>query len=722
MNYNGGISLNFDLNKQSVDTQVKTETVDHSDVAIIGMSGKFPEAENLDEFWGNLKNGMDCIRKVPNNREADYYDNQLVTDHMKKGFLNEIDKFDYSYFSIVYNEAVLIDPNQRLLLETTIHAIEDLGYSQETLNNTKVGVFVGFSSDLNEEYKTHCFKQQPEVFSRAIAGNLKSVIASRIAYYLNLKGPSMVVDTACSSSLVALHLACQSLKEKECQMAIVGSVNLDIMHTINAELNIGVRSSDGRVKAFDDSANGTGDGEGVISIILKPLKNAIKDHDHIYAVVKGSAVNQDGKTIGITAPNPESQAQVITDAWRNAKVNPETITYIEAHGTGTKLGDPIEMKGLQMAFEKYTKRKQFCAVGSVKTNIGHLGCAAGLAGLVKVVLSLNQKKIPPHINLKQLNSKISCMDSPVYINRKLINWDYTEGLRRCGISSFGMSGTNCHVVVEEAPQPEERPECSEGYYIFCLSALEEKTLRKQINEYSDYMNHHSKLNLMDVCYTASTGRKHFPHRLAIVVGNMEDLKNKLDLILREELGTLEEDFIFYRQSRLIHAQDTKCNGVEIYEYEKREYTQNVDQLILKRVEDSGEHRDILSTIAQLYVQGADVNWKKMYRGKVCNRISLPSYPFLRTRCWVASTLPVNQEKEENQMEKEEMDSIYSIHSEQFTWIENDVKIIVSQSIGLPVEKIDVYMNFFEMGLDSILLIDIIGKINKKFGVEIPGGE
>lgn len=290
-----------------------------------------------------------------------------------------------------------MDPRQRLFLESAWSTLEDAGYSGGQLSGTKTGIYVGLSSDGSNEYFKLIEQGDPSLIGLSTAGNIKSFIASRLAYILDLQGPSMIIDTACSSSLVALHVACQAIKNNECEAALVGGVNIKIFPKTEEEnkMGIGISSSDSKIRTFDDQADGTNSGEGVASILIKPLHKAIRDRDHIYAVIKGSAVNQDGSSVGITAPNMTAQENVIVEAWRQAHVDPRTITYWEAHGTGTKLGDPIEVHAIQRAFSRFTDRKQFCAIGSLKTNIGHLDSLAGLAGLMKAVMAIQYKKYRP---------------------------------------------------------------------------------------------------------------------------------------------------------------------------------------------------------------------------------------------------------------------------------------------------------------------------------------
>ncbi|MCK4260252.1 MAG: hypothetical protein KAX49_14840, partial [Halanaerobiales bacterium] len=435
------------------------------DIAIIGLACKFAEAQDKDQFWQVLREGKDCIRKLPKSRKENVDEylkfSGLTLDDViirEGGYLEEIDKFDYAFFKISPKEASLMDPNQRLFLETAWRTIEDAGYAPSKLAGTNTGVFVGYSHDFGDSYKKLIHKYAPESLSMATLGNINSVITGRISYLLDLRGPSMLVDTACSSSLLAVHLAAESIKNGDCEMAIAGGVKLWLIPVEpkdagefggEAGPGIGIESKDGRARTFDDNTTGTGFGEGVGAVLLKPLKKAIEDGDRIYAVIKGSATNHDGKSIGISAPNVEAQEAVIQKAWKRAGINPETISYIEAHGTGTKLGDPLEIYALQNSFAKHTKKKHFCAVGSAKSNVGHLDNAAGIVGLIKVILALKNREIPASLHFKKPNKEIDFLNSSVYVNDELRPWLVEKEPRRAGVSSFGLSGTNVHLVLEE---------------------------------------------------------------------------------------------------------------------------------------------------------------------------------------------------------------------------------------------------------------------------------
>ena len=370
----------------------KDSDTNNHDIAIIGIAAKFPGAENIEEFWNNIEVGRDCINSYPLEREKDSRPFVLHFSSMQDGeykyanggYLREIDMFDNDFFKISPAEASLMDPNQRMFLQTAWNALEDAGLNKEELKESKTGVYLGYSNA--PLYSQLITKLSPDLYQMSVAGNVASIIASRISYMLDLRGPSMLIDTACSSSMVATHMACKALINGECDMAISGGVKINIA-PVEGISNIGIEASSGVTKTFDDSSTGTVWGEGVAAIILKPLKKAIEDGNQIYAVIKGSAINQDGTSVGITAPNKKSQTDVICNAWKDAKIDPKTISYIEAHGTGTQLGDTVEIEALSEAFRKYTDKKQFCAIGSVKTNIGHLDAMSGMSGLIKAILS-----------------------------------------------------------------------------------------------------------------------------------------------------------------------------------------------------------------------------------------------------------------------------------------------------------------------------------------------
>lgn len=428
------------------------------DIAIIGVSLKLADYEDTENFWADLISAKDRIRSMPEQRKKDADEilrfigqdtGQLRYRDM--AYLDRLDEFDYRFFHLSPKEAEIMSPNQRLFMQTAWKALEDAGYGGTKLKGAKVGVFMGMSSA--QEYGELAGRIHRDDSEQIFLSNVPSNTATRLSFVLDWRGPALMVDTACSSSLTAVHLACRSLRANECKLALVGTAKTAILPAALDKVEI--ESSDGRTRTFDDASDGTGGGEGVIAVLLKPLNQALKDEDSIYAVIKGSALNQDGTAAGMTVPNADAQAELIDQAWKDAGIDPRTLRFIEAHGTGTKLGDPIEIDGINKAFAKYTSDKHFCAVGSVKTNFGHLDHAAGLIGLVKAALSLHKKKIPPLAHFKKANSKIPFANSPVFPADRLIDLSEAEQPLRCGVSAFGLSGVNCHVVMEEAPAPKQ---------------------------------------------------------------------------------------------------------------------------------------------------------------------------------------------------------------------------------------------------------------------------
>jgi polyketide synthase PksN len=472
-----------------------------------------------------------CIRDIPAPRKKDVEDYlAFVNKHPAEityedaAYLDEIDQFDYRFFRLSPKEASLMDPNQRLFLQTAWTTLEDAGYGGQRLVGTRTGVYVGFGGD--SEYKKLVAHLDPSSLSLAVTGNLPPIIASRLSYLLDLKGPSMLVNTVCSSSLLAVHLACQGIRNGECHLAIAGGVQTYVLPI--RPTKVGIESSDFKTKTFDHSSDGTGSGEGVAAVLLKPLHKALKDRDHIYAVIKGGAVNQDGRSIGISAPNPAAQEDVMVRAWKDANIEPETISYIEAHGTGTKLGDPIEIEGITRAFARYTGKKQFCAIGSVKSNMGHLDNSAGIAGLIKAALALKNKEIPPTLHFNRPNRKIPFHRSPVYVNDILRPWKTNGSPRRCGVSSFSFSGTNCHLVLEEAPEIDKKKGEGKGdWEILTLSAETDSGLERLVAQYKKLVIG-KEFNLKDICFTANTGRGLYTHRLALVLTGKTDLQKKIE--------------------------------------------------------------------------------------------------------------------------------------------------------------------------------------------------
>lgn len=504
-----------------------SHSINGSEVAIIGLAGRFSKAKNLDDFWQNLRDGVESI--------SFFTDEELLSSGIDaavfndpnyvraKAVLEDAELFDASFFGFNPREAEITDPQHRIFLECAWEALENSGYKSGT-GKSSIGVFAGssLSSYLLNVYlnrKILCVDEQ-----QIAIGCDKDFLSTRTSYKLNLTGPSYTVQTACSTSLVAVHLACQSLLNGECNVALAGGVSISASRKEGYFSKQGsILSPDGHCRAFDAKAQGSVGGEGVGIVVLKRLDDAITDRDSIHAVIKSSATNNDGSNkVSYTAPRIDSQAKVIKTAQAVAEIEPETITYIEAHGTGTSLGDPIEIAALTQAFQSSTQKKGFCAIGSLKTNIGHLDTAAGVAGLIKTVLALKHKQIPPSLHFEEPNPQIDFANSPLYVNNKLSEWKADKHPRRAGVSSFGFGGTNAHVILEEAPVfiTEESP--SRPWQLLMLSAKTDSALETATTNLVNHLQQHPEFNLADVAYTLQVGRCTFSHQRTVVCQDIQD--------------------------------------------------------------------------------------------------------------------------------------------------------------------------------------------------------
>ncbi|MFE1744006.1 SDR family NAD(P)-dependent oxidoreductase [Coleofasciculus sp. H7-2] len=500
-------------------------------IAIIGMSGRFPGAKNIEEFWRNLRDGIESISVFTNEElTASEIAPELLNDpnHVKAGaVLEDIEFFDASFFGFNPKEAEMTDPQHRIFLECAWEALENAGYDTQRCES-RIGVYAGASLNnyLSFNLNRDCIGSA-DSFQKLI-GNDKDFLTSRVSYKLNLKGPSLTVQTACSTSLVATTLACQSLLNYQCDMALAGGVSIRVpQKTGYLYQEGGILSPDGHCRAFDADAQGTIIGNGVGVVVLKRLADAIADGDRIHAVIKGSAINNDGsQKVGYTAPSVNGQADAIAEALALAGVDPETVSYIETHGTGTVLGDPIEITALSHVFRANTEKKNFCAIGSVKTNIGHLDAAAGVTGLIKTVLALKHKLIPPSLNFQQPNPEIDFANSPFYVNTQLTEWKASSTPRRAGVSSLGIGGTNAHVVLEEPPMAVSGT--SRPWQLLVLSAKTESALETATANLAAHLKKHPDLNLADVAYTLQVGRRAFEHRRIWVCQTVEELATRLE--------------------------------------------------------------------------------------------------------------------------------------------------------------------------------------------------
>ncbi len=508
-------------NSKSQITNHKSQTTNH-DIAIIGMSGRFPGAQNLDEFWQNLIDEKDVsVEFTAEELQANGVDPKLLNDpnYVKRGMpLQDADKFDASFFGYLPKEAALMDPQHRIFLECAYSALEDAGYTSEKYKGL-IGIYGGVARNtyLVNNVITHPnYFKSIEDFTKGITQE-KDFPATRVAYKLNLKGAAVNIQTACSTSGVAVHLACQSLLSGDNDMVLVGGgriqppVEAGHLHTEGHAL-----SPDGYCRSFDADADGMVRGNGMAFIIIKKLENAIADGDTIHAVIKSTAIGNDGSDkVGFTAPSVKGQAATIAKAYQKANINPETISYIEAHGTGTRIGDPIEIAALTKAFSNFTNKKSYCAISSVKSNIGHFDAGACVAGIIKTVLSFKNEKLPTTLHFKKPNTQINFTQTPFFVNEKLREWKKGHTPRRAGVSSFGLGGTNAHIILEEAPVV-EKTTSARSNNLLLISGKTEEALKRNAYNLGAYLERHPELNLADAAHTLQVGRRCFEHRMFVV--------------------------------------------------------------------------------------------------------------------------------------------------------------------------------------------------------------
>lgn len=600
----------------------KNSNYRHQDIAIVGMSGRYPKAKNLEKLWENLLAGKDCVETIPEERLAQRK-NTRFTKKYRGGFLEDVDKFDSMFFNIPPAVAEMFDPQERLLLETAWESIEDAGYYPEILTpeNTpkNIGVFVGavwtMYQMIGAEEKLVGHDTNPNSFLWSVA--------NRISYCLNLSGPSMSVDTACSSSMTALYLACESIYNGECSGAIVGGVNLDL-HQSKFDINSfgGALSPDGVCRTFGKGANGYVAGEGVGTIFIKPLAQAEKDGDNIHGIIKSVSVNHGGRTSGYMVPDPKAQANLVVTALEKADIDARSVGYIEAHGTGTELGDPIEISGLKRAFDKYDVTNQTVAVGSVKTNIGHLEAAAGVVGIHKVLLQMKHKKLVPSLHSTELNEFIDFKNSPFYVEQKIEDWkpkiiDGEEFPLRAGISSFGAGGANAHVIIESYER-KEAAIAEEGYQIFPLSAVKKDRLNAAAERLLNFLKDdgNKEVSLANIGHTLRVGKKSFEHRLIIIAETKEELIEKLTLFIEEK-----------KDQNILTGVVEKVGNIAklLNKSEKKAF--------IELIAESGD----LHKVGQLWIEGIINDWQAIATESDAKRVSLPTYPFADKRHWVERT-------------------------------------------------------------------------------------
>lgn len=605
------------------------------EVAIIGINGRFPQANNVADFWRNLLEGTSCITEVPPDRwDTDlYYDpaNESTDKSHSKwgGFIEDVDSFDHAFFGISPREAECMDPQQRIFLEVVWGLLEDACHTRKSLDEN-TGVFVGVISN---DYSLYASEAALYGFS-AYRGAELYQIPNRVSYFMNFSGPSMAIDTACSSSGTAIHLAYESMRRGECRSAIVGGVNLFLHPGRYIQYSqMQMLSKDKDCCPFGADAAGTIFGEGIGALLLKPLHQAKLDQDRIYAVIKGTAVNSGGKTNGFTVPNPNAQADLIATALSNACVPASTISYVEAHGTGTPLGDPIEVRGLTKAFEQNavdsgaSAASETCALGSVKSNIGHLESGAAIAGIMKILLQMKHKTLVPSLNSSQLNPLIPFESSPFYVPQKVQEWRrpiWTDGNgisgtapRRAGISSFGAGGSNAHIILEEYEDEEVQFTNVDWVPIVVLSAKSEASLQRMAERLKNYIDAEGiqEAELGSLAYSLQVGREQFKYRAAFICDSMQDLRDKLEDFGEGRAGI----------GKIVTGVVQSPLSEQLQFGEK-----DADQIFLQSLL---QDKDYIR-IAMLWVMGAEIYWQCLYLHGRPRRMSLPAYPFAKDRHWL----------------------------------------------------------------------------------------
>lgn len=671
------------------------KSVDADDIAIVGLSFRVPGATTKEELWELLYNNKSAITSTPQER-LDWPIWQDIGSKHKNilygGYIGDIDKFDANFFGISPQEAALMDPQQRIVLESVYAALEDAAIPSETLKGSDTGVFMGVSGSDYAALRRGVDKETIVAYDSIGASN--SILANRISYTLDIHGPSKAIDTACSSSLVALHEAVKSIQDSSCQKAIVGGVNAILNPEVTLSYNqAGMLSEDGICKTFDERANGYVRSEGVGVIVLKKLSEAEKDGDHIYSVIKGSSINHGGKANTLTTPNAKAQKELLIKAYQSSGIqNPEEVSYIEAHGTGTPLGDPIEIEGIKSAFEELYEIKgleipeeKHCGIGSIKTNLGHLEAAAGVIGLIKVLLSLAHKTLPGNPHLETQNKYIELAQTPFYLTKETSDWNVKAGNKRIvGISSFGFGGANAHVVLEEYTPKQQKVYTNKEAAIIVLSAHTREQLEERVVQLSTYLNTNKLATLHDIAYTLQVGRSHMKERLAFKVKTLTQLKRDLSNYQKENL------------KKAYTSPINTTNGAPILEKQIKNF--DLKNLVRQKGIDH---------LMEVWVQGWKVDWRSLYTAdSVPNKISLPTYPFARDSYWIENT--------EKGVAFRESVAI----SIKKTTVDDFILKQICGFVHLKESELDKEEFISDYGIDSIQINQLATAINTAFDLEI----
>jgi polyketide synthase PksM len=680
-------------------------------IAIIGMSGRFADSESPEAFWQHLADGHDLVKKVSRwSPEACVMSDPANDEYCSYGsFIESIDQFDPTFFGISEHEATYMDPQQRLFLEESWRALEDAGYASKGVSEKQCGVYAGCGSSKYD--RLHPREIPP---AHAFWGNSSAVTPARIAYLLNLQGPALAVDTACSSSLVAIHLACQGLWSRETEMALAGGV---FLNTTPAFFQVANRahmlSPDGKCHSFDARANGFVPGEGVGVLVLKRLSDAIVDGDYIHGVIAGSGINQDGRSNGLTAPNGRAQERLARSVYERFRIDPGTIQVVEAHGTGSLLGDSVEHAALSRAFREHTNKRQFCALGTVKTNIGHTSAASGVAGVLKVLLSMKHRMIPPSLHFEKANPAIDIDSGPFYVNTQLKIWDAAaDQVRRAAVSSFGFGGTNAHLIVDEAPALVRRDDAARAYVVV-LSARSGEQLKQQARNLLAHVERTPNLSMTDLSFTLLLGRMHFDHRLACIAQNQSELVHLL------------EQWVESGAAPNVYA-------AEIQEGRPREKValKKFGSYCIEACQDSpnaDSYAENLTVIADLYVQGYALEFGSLFP-KDARRMPLPTYPFARQRYWIEGepeTLSFSEEDDDVAFEEAETvgHSAGTIPShsnarEAGGTLQDELSGLLADLLGTGSGKVSPERVLQDLGIDSVGLTKLAEAINGRYQLDI----
>ncbi|MFB6877490.1 SDR family NAD(P)-dependent oxidoreductase [Streptomyces sp. NPDC056323] len=701
-------------------------------IAIIGMSGRYPQAGNTDEFWANLTAGRDSITEIPPDRWPldGFYEPDRATavatgrSYSKwGGFLRDFDAFDPHFFRIAPRDAYAMDPQERLFLQASWEVIEDAGYTREELarrHRRRVGVFAGVTKS---GHARHGAARLPS--GETVVPSLSfASLSARTSYVLDLHGPSLTIDTMCSSSLTAIHEACEHLRRGACELAIAGGVNLYLHPSDYVELcRSTMLSSQARVRSFGSGGDGFVPGEGVGAVLLKPLARALADGDRVLAVVRGTSINHGGRSHGYTVPSPTAQAELIRDALTRAGVAAREVSYVEAHGTGTELGDPIEVKGLSLAFEESTDERQFCAIGSVKSVIGHLEAAAGIAGVTKAVLQLRHRMLVPSLHAEELNPGIRFEETPFFVQRTLAPWE-SQTPRIAAVSSFGAGGSNAHVILEEyVPDPApDRPASDEGEQLVVLSARTPERLRHSAARLVAFLERgeteRGTVSLADLAFTLQVGREAMKERLAVTTTSLPKLLRVLRGYAESGEGAGAPG---------LHRGTVGQTPGAVSEISADD---DLRELLVERWARKGKH----DKLAALWVGGVELDWRRLHGAASPRRISLPTYPFARDRFWIGELEPVREatpgatpvaaaprpeEAGPHITPDDTSDAVPDGTRDE--WVARTVRETIAQVLVMPPDEVDGGLAFADYGLDSILAVRLVHLLNDTLRLDLSTG-